>query len=258
MFVERDTSDTESIASPPSTAQAEQAVAAVNTDEAVSPSEQGPSVTDQSKANGAVAASQNRDSDQKNAAATPADNAAPESASFPPAAGDESGTPSAEELNKMLAEYSAPQQAPTEGEIVDGRVIAISDIGIVVDIGGKSEGLIPAQEAMDADQPINLNPGQTIEVQLTGERKEGYVLLSYQRARRRRVWANLEKAYQEKTNITGRIVDRVKGGLVIDVGVRAFLPASQADLRPVHDLEDWKDRELEVRVLKMNRKRGNV
>ena len=69
-------------------------------------------------------------------------------------------------------------------------------------------------------------------MQLTGERKEGYVLLSYQRALRRRVWANLEKAYHDKTNITGRIVDRVKGGLVVDVGVHAFLPASQADLRP--------------------------
>src|SRR6202044_4167964 len=64
--------------------------------------------------------------------------------------------------------------------------------------------------------------------------------------------------YHDKTNITGRIVDRVKGGLVVDVGIRAFLPSSQADLRPVHDLEEWKNRELEVRVLKLNRKRGNV
>ena len=83
-------------------------------------------------------------------------------------------------------------------------------------------------------------------------------MLSYKRAHRRRVWANLEKAYHETTNITGRIVDRVKGGLVVDVGIRAFLPSSQADLRPVHDLEEWKNRDLEVRVLKLNRKRGNV
>jgi small subunit ribosomal protein S1 len=170
----------------------------------------------------------------------------------------DSGEGSAEELNQLIDQYAAPQQAPTEGEIVEGRVIAVADLGIVVDIGGKSEGLIPSLEFAEADQPMKLLPGQTIEVQLTGERKEGYVLLSYQRARRRRVWADLEKAYHDKTNITGRIVDRVKGGLVVDVGVRAFLPASQADLRPVHDLEEWKDRELEVRVLKMNRKRGNV
>jgi small subunit ribosomal protein S1 len=171
---------------------------------------------------------------------------------------DADASSSGEDLNQLMDQYAAPQQAPTEGEIVEGRVIAVADLGIVVDIGGKSEGLIPSLEFAEADQPVKLLPGQTIEVQLTGERKEGYVLLSYQRALRRRVWANLEKAYHDKTNITGRIVDRVKGGLVVDVGVRAFLPASQADLRPVHDLEEWKDRELEVRVLKMNRKRGNV
>ena len=172
--------------------------------------------------------------------------------------GDADASSSSEDLNQLMDQYAAPQQAPTEGEIVEGRVIAVADLGIVVDIGGKSEGLIPSLEFAEAEQPVKLLPGQTIEVQLTGERKEGYVLLSYQRALRRRVWANLEKAYHDKTNITGRIVDRVKGGLVVDVGVRAFLPASQADLRPVHDLEEWKDRELEVRVLKMNRKRGNV
>ena len=72
------------------------------------------------------------------------------------------------------------------------------------------------------------------------------------------MWASLDKAYHDKTTLTGRIVDRVKGGLVVDVGVRAFLPASQVDLRPVHELEEWKDRDIDVRVLKLNRKRGNV
>ena len=157
-----------------------------------------------------------------------------------------------------MEQYAAPQQAPTEGEIVEGRVVAVADVGVVVDIGGKTEALIPAGEFMEADQPIQLDPGQNIEVQLTGEHKDGYLVVSYQRARRRRVWANLDKAYHDKTTLTGRIVDRVKGGLVVDVGVRAFLPASQVDLRPVHELEEWKDRDIEVRVLKLNRKRGNV
>jgi small subunit ribosomal protein S1 len=167
-------------------------------------------------------------------------------------------TPSNEELNQLMDQYAAPHQAPTEGEIVQGRVVAIADVGAVVDIGGKTEALIPAGEFMEADNPIRLDPGQDIEVQLTGEHKDGYLIVSYQRAHRRRVWANLDKAYHDKTTLTGRIVDRVKGGLVVDVGVRAFLPASQVDLRPVHELEDWKDREVEVRVLKLNRKRGNV
>jgi len=174
------------------------------------------------------------------------------------AAAEEPSSPSSEELNQLMDQYAAPQQAPTEGEIVEGKVVAIADIGAVVDIGGKTEALIPAQEFMDAEHPIQLDPGQAIEVQLTGERKEGYVIVSYQRAHRRRVWANLDKAYHDKTVLTGRVVDRIKGGLVVDVGVRAFLPASQADLRPVHDLDEWKDREVEVRVLKLNRKRGNV
>jgi small subunit ribosomal protein S1 len=90
------------------------------------------------------------------------------------------------------------------------------------------------------------------------EQKDGYVLLSHVRAHRRRVWERIEKSYREHTNVTGKVLERIKGGLVVDIGVRAFLPASQIELRPVHDLEGWKDREIEVRVLKLNRKRGNV
>jgi len=179
-------------------------------------------------------------------------------AEAPAAAEEPSTAPSSEELNQLMEQYAAPQQAPTEGEIVEGRVVAVADVGAVVDIGGKTEALIPASEFMEADQPIQLDPGQNIEVQLTGEHKDGYLVVSYQRARRRRVWANLDKAYHDKTTLTGKIVDRVKGGLVVDVGVRAFLPASQVDLRPVHELDEWKDRNIDVRVLKLNRKRGNV
>ena len=203
---------------------------------------------------------------QKEESAPAAVDGAAASASAAPAAEQPAGTedaasgelPSAEELSQLMDQYGAPQQAPTEGEIVEGRVVAISDTGVVVDIGGKFEGLIPAQEFLEPDQPFPFQSGQTLEVQITGEHKDGYAVLSYKRAHRRRVWAELERAYHEKKNITGRIVDRVKGGLVVDIGIRAFLPSSQADLRPVHDLDEWKDRELEVRILKLNRKRGNV
>ena len=75
---------------------------------------------------------------------------------------------------------------------------------------------------------------------------------------RRRAWSKIEEAYRNKTDMTGKVVDNIKGGLVVDIGVRAFLPASQADLHPVRDLDQWKDREITVRVLKMNRKRGNI
>lgn len=207
----------------------------------------------------AAASSSANSSDDKGPEDTPAAPQAPlaETSASSEDAPSES-TPSNEELNQLMDQYAASQQAPTEGEIVQGHVVAIADVGAVVDIGGKTEALIPAGEFMEADHPIRLDPGQDIEVQLTGEHKDGYLIVSYQRAHRRRVWADLDKAYHDKTTLTGRIVDRVKGGLVVDVGVRAFLPASQVDLRPVHELEEWKDREIEVRVLKLNRKRGNV
>ncbi len=160
-------------------------------------------------------------------------------------------------MDQLLDQFSVPQPAG-EGEIFDGRVLAVTDAGVVVDVGGKFEGLVPAQEFLDSGNPIEFGSGQTIEVERLHERKDGYVLLSYARAHRRRVWERIEKSYREHTNLTGKTVERIKGGLVVDIGVRAFLPASQIELRPVHDLEGWKDRDIEVRVLKLNRKRGNV
>jgi small subunit ribosomal protein S1 len=170
----------------------------------------------------------------------------------------EASTESTAEMEQLMEQYAAPHQAPSEGEIESGQVVAVIELGVVVDLGGKTEGLIPAQEFAELDGPFPLQPGQPVEVQRTGDRKDGYVLLSYQRVRRRRVWGKIEEAYRHKTDITGKVVDHIKGGLVVDIGVRAFLPASQADTHPVRDLVEWKDRELTVRVLKMNRKRGNV
>jgi small subunit ribosomal protein S1 len=172
-----------------------------------------------------------------------------------------SGEPSAEstaEMEQLMEQYAAPHQAPAEGEIESGQVVAVTDLGVVVNLGGKTEGLIPAQEFAELDGPFPLVDGQPVEVQRTGDRKDGYVLLSYQRVRRRRIWAKVEEAYRKKTDIVGKVVDQIKGGLVVDIGVRAFLPASQADTHAVRDIDQWKDREITVRVLKMNRKRGNV
>src|SRR5580658_7035479 len=164
---------------------------------------------------------------------------------------------STETMDQLLDQLSTPAAA-SEGEIFDGRVLAVTDAGVVVDVGGKFEGLVPAQEFLDSGEPIEFGEGQTIEVERLHEHKNGYVLLSYVRAHRRRVWERIEKSHREHTNITGKVTERIKGGLVVNIGVRSFLPASQIELRPVHDLESWKDREIEVRVLKLNRKRGNV
>jgi small subunit ribosomal protein S1 len=163
-----------------------------------------------------------------------------------------------ETMDQLLDQFSTPPPVASEGEIFDGRVLAITDAGVVVDVGGKFEGLVPAQEFLESGGAITFGEGQTIEVERLHEQKDGYVLLSHIRAHRRRVWERIEKAYREHANVTGKATERIKGGLVVDIGVRAFLPASQIELRPVHDLDAWKDREFEVRVLKLNRKRGNV
>jgi small subunit ribosomal protein S1 len=173
-------------------------------------------------------------------------------------AGDSETPETLETMDQLMDQFSAPEPVAAEGEIFDGRVLAVTDAGVVVDVGGKFEGLVPAQEFLDSGAPIQFGEGQTIEVERLHEQKDGYVLLSHVRAHRRRVWERIEKSYREHTNVTGKVLERIKGGLVVDIGVRAFLPASQIELRPVHDLEAWKDREIEVRVLKLNRKRGNV
>jgi len=170
----------------------------------------------------------------------------------------EASTESTAEMEQLMEQYAAPHQVPAEGEIESGQVVAVTDLGVVVNLGGKTEGLIPAQEFAELDGPFPLLAGQPVEVQRTGDRKDGYVLLSYQRVRRRRIWNKIEEAYRNKTDMIGKVVDHIKGGLVVDIGVRAFLPASQADTHAVRDIDQWKDRELTVRVLKMNRKRGNV
>ncbi len=187
------------------------------------------------------------------------------SADPPPAAESVAEAPAAElaldtpaAMEELLELYSQAHQAPTEGEIFEGRVIAVTDLGVVVDIGAKAEGLVPAQEFVAMGGVIPFEPGQAIEVQPVDQEKEGYLVLSYLRAHRRRVWDDLERAYRGHEAIRGRVVERIKGGLVVDVGVRAFLPASHADLRQTQDLGTWIGQEIDCLVLKMNRKRGNV
>jgi small subunit ribosomal protein S1 len=196
------------------------------------------------------------------AESTPALDHSETTSSSAPVLASESAQPaeseSSETMDQLLDQFAVPEPAIAEGEIFDGRVLAVTDLGVIVDVGGKFEGLVPAQEFVDSGSPIQFGKGQTIEVERLHEQKNGYVLLSHVRAHRRRVWERIEKSYREQATITGKVTERIKGGLVVDIGVRAFLPASQIELRPVHDLETWKDRDIEVRVLKLNRKRGNV
>jgi small subunit ribosomal protein S1 len=178
------------------------------------------------------------------------------SASAESATADEEATGS-EEMSKLMEQYGEPQEAASQNEIIEVKVVAYTEQGVVVDLGGKSEGLVPAAEFTETEIP-RPDPNSTIEVQRSGETKEGYVIVSYQKVLRRRTWEKIDAAFKAKETVTGRVVDRIKGGLVVDVGVRAFLPGSQFDLRPAQNLDGLVGTELQVRITKLNRRRGNV
>ena len=164
---------------------------------------------------------------------------------------------SSEEMSKLLDQYDEQHEAPANNEIIEVKVVAYTEHGVVVDIGQKTEGLIPAAEFSETEIP-RPDPNATIEVQRTGEKKDGYVIVSYQKVLRRRTWEKLDEAYKNKTTLTGKVVDRIKGGVVVDVGVRAFLPGSQYDLRPTPNLDALAGQDVQVRITKLNRRRGNV
>jgi small subunit ribosomal protein S1 len=162
-----------------------------------------------------------------------------------------------EEMSKLMEQYGEPQETASQNEIIEVKVVAYTEQGVVVDLGQKTEGLIPAVEFSETDIP-RPEPNATIEVQRTGESKEGYIIVSYQKVLRRRTWERIDAAFKAKETVTGKVVDRIKGGLVVDVGVRAFLPGSQYDLRPTQNLDNLLGQEIQVRVTKLNRRRGNV
>src|SRR5579863_6591815 len=164
---------------------------------------------------------------------------------------------SAEEMSKLIEQYGEPQETASQNEIIEVKVVAYTEQGVVVDLGGKTEGLIPASEFTETEVP-RPDPNSTIEVQRTGETKDNFVIVSYQKVLRRRTWEKIDAQFKAKETITAKVVDRIKGGLVVDIGVRAFLPGSQYDLRPTQNLDNLAGTELQVRITKMNRRRGNV
>src|SRR5689334_12696155 len=175
----------------------------------------------------------------------------------PQAAAEAEEAAGSEEMSKLMEQYGEPHEAPAQNEIIEVKVVAYTEQGVVVDLGQKSEGLIPAQEFTETEIP-RPDPNATIEVQRTGETKDGYVIVSYQKVLRRRTWEKIEAAFKGKETVTGKVVDRIKGGLVVDIGMRAFLPGSQYDLRPTQNLDNLLGQEIQVRITKLNRRRGNV
>jgi len=168
---------------------------------------------------------------------------------------------SAEETDyeQLIDDYShfAP---PHEGELLQGRVVKRHEEDVIVDFGYKSEGLVPIEQFTQPDVTVQVQVGDLIDVMVDrqGEQPEGYILLSHQKASRLRSWDNLEKAHRDGLVVSGRVTGRIKGGLSVDVGVPAFMPGSQIDVRPIHNLDSFLEQDIPVKIVKLNSRRGNV
>ncbi|RME52250.1 MAG: S1 RNA-binding domain-containing protein, partial [Deltaproteobacteria bacterium] len=146
-----------------------------------------------------------------------------------------------------------------EGEVVTGKVIQIEGDYVTVDIGYKSEGQIPIDEFRNAEGRIDVKVGDTVDVYVEQrEAESGSPILSKEKADKLKIWDEISRACEEDEIVEGQIVQRVKGGLQVDIGVRAFLPGSQVDLRPIRNLDKLIGQKLSFKVLKFNKKRGNI
>ena len=159
-----------------------------------------------------------------------------------------------------IFENSIQSQNFKVGQIVSGQIVKISSDHVMVDINYKSEGVIPRSEFSQFDSHENeLKEGQKIEVYIEKiEDKNGVVVLSRDKANIRKVWQNIIKTHENDEIISGKVIAAVKGGLSIDVGIKAFLPGSQWDLRPVRNLEAFVGQTLDFKIIKINHKRGNI
>ena len=163
---------------------------------------------------------------------------------------------------KMVPNYEATMMSFEEGDIVTGTVVRVDKDEVLVDIGYKSEGVVPANELSirkSVDPSEEVAVGDVVDaLVLTKEDADGRLILSRKRARFERAWQRIEKAAEEGTPVSGNVIEVVKGGLILDLGVRGFLPASLVDIRRVADLDEFLGQSLECRVIELNRFRNNV
>jgi small subunit ribosomal protein S1 len=164
-----------------------------------------------------------------------------------------------EDYEHLLEDYShyAP---PSEGDVLQGIVVGFTAKYAMVDIGYKSEGVVPLSELAQADGTVSVGVGDTVDVMVdrAASQAEGYLVLSHHRAARLRYWDNIEDAHRQGLLVSGRVIGRTKGGLEVDVGVPAFMPGSQVDTRPFSNPDALVGTDIAVKILKLNRRRGNV
>lgn len=191
----------------------------------------------------------------------PVDSVAEESSTgAEPREGEEESRPAGEQdFGQMLDQFEQEQSSLQEGEVVRGTVIGISERGVVIDFGYKSEGIVSQNEFMENGE-LTVKRGDEVDVVVKNmETGEGFPVLSRADAVRLRAWDDLEKAFEQGTPIKGRVAERIKGGVRVDIdGIAAFLPGSQVDVRPIRNLDSLRGKEIEAKVIKLNRKRSNV
>jgi small subunit ribosomal protein S1 len=174
------------------------------------------------------------------------------------------GLESMDDFSAALAAFEREQAAEAAAveaygdKVVSATVLKATDKYLIVDVGLKSEGMVPLEQVLDHTGAVKFNPGDVLDVVIEREEPEGGYLVSFEKAQRMRVWDVIEKAANDKTPVMGTVVSRVKGGLTVDIGLKAFLPGSQLEIRPVRNLDGYLGQQIEVRVIKLNKKRGNV
>jgi len=164
-----------------------------------------------------------------------------------------------ESMESMMDLYEESFKRFTEGEVVTGKIISIDKEFVLVDIGYKSEGQIRISEFKDEEGNINVNLNDSVEVMVEWwDEEEERVILSKEKAENIKVWEEIKKLYDDEGTVEGVILNRVRGGFSVDIGVQAFLPGSQADLRPVRNLDELVGNKYTFKILKYNRKRSNI
>ncbi len=164
-----------------------------------------------------------------------------------------------ETMENLMDLYEESFKRFAEGEVVNGKIISVDKDYVLVDIGYKSEGQIRIQEFIDEDGNVQAAVGDIIEVMVEWwDDEEEVVVLSKEKAVKVKVWEEIKKAYDDDGIVEGTIVSRVKGGFSVDIGVQAFLPGSQADLRPIRNLDEMVGQTFQFKILKYNRKRSNI
>jgi small subunit ribosomal protein S1 len=163
---------------------------------------------------------------------------------------------------RIVPNYAATMVSFEEGDVVNGKVVRIDKDEVLVDIGYKAEGVIPSNElsirkSVDPSDEVELGE-QVDALVLTKEDAEGRLILSKKRARFEKAWRSIEVAADSGEPVKGRVIEVVKGGLILDLGVRGFLPASLVDIRRVHNLDEFMGQDLECKVIELNRSRNNV